>query len=102
MGYYTEYDLEIFTKNGERYFDSGKIQNEIQEKYRLAFGDSIKWYEYKVNMIEFSKKYPELILVISGDGEDFDDKWKHYFLNGEDEYIKANITYRDSRFLKEK
>jgi hypothetical protein len=49
----------------------------------------------------FSKKYPKLIFVIDGNGEDFDDIWKHYFRNGEDQYIRAELVFKPCKFLEE-
>jgi hypothetical protein len=100
MGYYTNFELEIIDVDYSD-IDSGKIRQEIQDEFKISFGDTIKWYNYNEDMKCFSKKYPELIFVIDGNGEEFDDVWKHYFMNGDDQYTRAKFVFEPCIFLKE-
>lgn len=58
-----------------------------------AFEDSIKWYEWKEDMLKISKRYPLTIFVLHGEGEESGDLWKAYFLNGKMQKADAKITY---------
>lgn len=57
----------------------------------LSGGDSVKWYEHEADMRELSSKYPELLLTLSGEGEESGDVWKKYFKGGKCQVAKAKI-----------
>lgn len=50
-----------------------------------------KWYEYSHDMCLLSKKYPGILFHLCGEGEDRDDVWDAYYLNGEMEFHKCII-----------
>lgn len=55
--------------------------------------EAVKWYDYKSDMIEFSKKFPDVTFCLYGSGEDI---WRCYFKNGLSEYQKAQIVFDDA------
>ena len=57
------------------------------------FEGSTKWYEYDENMKTISKKYPETIFILEGEGEESGDIWKRYYLNGKVQVAEAKISY---------
>lgn len=59
------------------------------------FEEPCKWYDWKKEMIEISKRYPLTIFVIEGIGEEQPDLWKAYFLNGKYQYTKAELVYEE-------
>ena len=91
MGYYTNYGLEIIEG------DSNEIDHEqgIEEytDYNNVFGEEIKWYNCHEDMIAYSKKYPNTVFCITGEGEEAGDLWKTYFKNGQSQQVKAKIVY---------
>jgi len=51
-----------------------------------------KWYNYKDNLKEFSKKYPDAIFCLHGKGEENGDIWNLYAKNGKVQLEKAQIV----------
>lgn len=93
MGYYTRHELEIVS--GVDY--NIDYEQEISElaDYGSCFEDSIKWYDCEKNMKEYSKKHPNTIFCINGEGEESGDIWKAYFKNGKMFKTKAVITFEE-------
>lgn len=102
MGYYTYYSLFVPS------FDEGKISalraKEIEAEIdkmnvfddgELAWGlrCEAKWYDWESDMSLLSKRFPDVLFCLHGDGEDSDDKWDAYFLNGMRQLCPAVITY---------
>lgn len=91
MGYNTSHKLEIIEGND---FVTN-YEKEISEisGYRNCFDDSIKWYDHKDNMCDYSKKHPNTLFKLIGEGEVNGDLWHEYYLNGKVQVCKAVITY---------
>ncbi len=113
MGYYTRYNLDIAVvdvKTGELH-PSPTVQAKLQwgmtsllselkeiSGYDYLFGEDIKWYEHEDNMRKISKKYPDVLFTLSGEGEESDDIWKKYFLNGKMQKARAKIVIPEFDF----
>jgi hypothetical protein len=54
----------------------------LSEEYANPLGNLCPWYDYEEVMAEVSQKFAGLVLIISGDGEDSDDKWREAWRNG--------------------
>lgn len=92
MGYYTDYTLNVQPHEGDaKCIDAiaKLIENEV-EKIGI-FGDgsvsdgwyaNAKWYDYHEDMTLLSKKFPNVIFYLEGDGEDSEDIWGRYYFNG--------------------
>jgi hypothetical protein len=113
MGYETKFDLDIsshtFKKevkgldaNGNpasvfisEHLDYGSIKKEISNAagYTYLWSNPVKWYEHEKEMREFSKKYPEVVFTLHGEGEESGDLWIKYFKNGKMQTSKARIEY---------
>ena len=46
-------------------------------------------------MKEFSKKFPDALFILEGDGEGSDDLWKAYFKNGLGQMAPVRFEYAD-------
>ncbi|CAM3634827.1 hypothetical protein [Mesobacillus zeae] len=99
MGYYTSYTLKVH--EGERRiqdilaeeFDNGEFDLEyILDEDGNPY-DSCKWYDHEKDMRSFSKLYPDVTFVLSGEGEEAGDLWKKYFRNGKMHECSVFITY---------
>lgn len=55
--------------------------------------DSMKWYEYETDLKRFSKKHPEIVFKLEGEGEEAGDLWHCYFKDGKVQECRAEITY---------
>jgi len=95
MGYYTYFTIiPIEDPNDE--FDS--FMKELAEKSGYWEGedgpqDCIKWYDWQRDCQEISKHYPNLLVEITGDGEETDDFWYARIKNGYIEHHNAIILY---------
>jgi len=92
MGYYTTHDLEIIDQDE---LTVGAHIEEIEENSDdcCLFGDEVKWYEHQEDMTKHSLKYPDLVFVLSGEGEESGDIWKEYYKNGKMQFEKAKIVF---------
>lgn len=95
MGYRTYHTLTVFDLNMVELPEDvqDKHSEEIEETTGACFTDECKWYEHTEEMAEYSKKYPDCIFKIHGEGEDFGDLWDEYFLNGKHQSCPAQIYY---------
>lgn len=97
MGYYTRHNLEIIKGC------TGLI-SELRDSCddaKYSFGDdgrceeSTKWYSHEEDLISFSKKHPEAIFLLHGEGEENLDVWREYYKNGRVQVCKAIISFDD-------
>lgn len=118
MGYYTYYTLDVLDKNknnilySELDIELARKMAEIDDGYFIVpidlsdglsyqiAADSMKWYDYKKDMVKLSKYFPDYLFLIHGEGEDPTDLWDHYFLNGQDQYCPAEICYPPCNWYK--
>lgn len=94
MGYYTNFSLKVveiirgveievdelqFPEFNEEIMYDGELS--IQE---LIDGnvDFMKWYDHEEDMIKISKKFPNLVFILDGDGEESGDIWREFYMNG--------------------
>jgi hypothetical protein len=83
----------VYKLEQEAYFGPGeKIAKEIGYN---PCDDSCKWYDHESDMASFSKKYPESLFVLKGEGEESGDIWIKYFLNGKMQRAEAKITFEE-------
>ena len=112
MGYYTDYTLtaSICVTTSEGYTLSSiphiilvGLEDEIEKMNVFDGGGDIeygyhanaKWYDWEEDMCLLSKRFPELLFCLRGEGETGDDLWDAYFINGKIHYCPAVITYDD-------
>jgi hypothetical protein len=95
MGYYTRYELEI--QNG-----SNDLIQELREFSEVASWaidknglteDEAKWYDHQEELQVFSKLHPTVIFKLIGVGEDSQDFWHEYYMDGKMQNCKGVITY---------
>ncbi len=93
MGYRTRFELEIIENNNTE-IDYAEEIGELSD-YGDCFDDEIKWYDHEEHMKEYSKKYPETVFCLKGEGDENDDIWAKYFKNGKMQVCKAKIIFDD-------
>jgi hypothetical protein len=88
MGYYTQFDIED---------NPTDVVQAITEAsgYGCLRHDVVKWYRWKEDVASVSKRFPDKLIKISGEGEEAGDIWKAYFKNGKYQYTKAELRFED-------
>lgn len=89
MGYYTRHKLEILEGN-DNVTDYEKEISELAD-YNNCFDDEIKWYDHQENMVEYSKRHPQVVFKLSGEGEESGDIWTEYYQDGKMQREEAEI-----------
>lgn len=91
MGYYTQFSVRVSP-------DLPEILEAMEEEdgtfYALDEGaDSCKWYEHESDMCELSRRFPDALFELRGEGEESGDIWRKYFKNGRIQRCSAQITF---------
>lgn len=94
MGYYTNFELSI--KGGVSLDKYEEIAEALTDISSYEWDSSleysgIKWYNWHHDMIELSKRYPDFIFTLDGDGEESGDIWRYYYKNGKHQADAARM-----------
>lgn len=106
MGYYTRHSLEVENADQkDRHLIAEAIADDRDTFYGLdpqpgtptTWGcyDAVKWYSSHEDMIEFSKKFPRVLFILSGEGEEPGDIWKNYYKNGKSQRTQAELKFAE-------
>lgn len=105
MGYYTCFMLDVkLPDNSAEHPKKLEVlkallnENECAQYALDEEGQTLsdaKWYESNEELKEFSKKFPDALLVLDGDGENCEDVWIAYFLNGKSQTCVGRMEYDD-------
>lgn len=112
MGYYTDYTLtasictvskDSYTVANVPHITAVSLEDEIEKMNVFDSGGDLdygyyanaKWYDWEEDMCLLSKRFPEILFCLHGDGEESDDLWDAYFLDGKCQHCPAVITYDD-------
>ncbi len=110
MGYYTYHQLDIKRPDVKQQW--GEEHQAVLKKLVAELGEQsedakisldengnapeqTKWYEHDKELLEFSKKHPDIVFVLYGDGDNDEDKWYTYYKNGKMQHTPASTTYDD-------
>lgn len=110
MGYYTAYGLEIYGNSEEcdafekdllEYTkeDDGSYDIEIQELINTG-GTFAKLYDIEAWISAVAKRHPNVLIILSGDGEDNFDFWESRWKGDKYETQKAMIPPFETPELK--
>ncbi len=104
MGYYTRFSLKVHSDHDvDIIADLRKDEDSYAHHAFDAAGqvnDEHKWYDHEDDMKQFSKKYPDVLFELHGEGEETGDIWNKYFMNGKMQKSKAKITFDEFNPLK--
>jgi hypothetical protein len=102
MGYMTNYELTVVTDNREleqRIINHLNENNEYNEEIIDASGydmfGGMKWYDHEKDIINLSKKFPNVLIELDGEGEETGDIWKLYAKGGKTQRVKAELKFAD-------
>ena len=96
MGYSTNYELEhddslLFCPTCGTANAIDHEQLIVEQVGYSPFETECKWYDNILDMVEYSKKHPDILFTLHGKGEENDDIWKAYFKNGKYRKEKAGV-----------
>ena len=98
MGYFTYFWLRL----ENAWEQETEIIGDLRATYEDADdgideeGDAIQkvaWSSHVEDLLAFSKKYPQVLFRLEGEGEEHGDYWKHYFKNGKQQVARGVMTY---------
>lgn len=97
MGYLTRYKLSApaldYVDPDAEMSAEDVIEKEL-DGYN-PFVDICKWYSWEKDMTSISRKYPDTVFTLYGEGEESGDVWKAYFKNGKKSVHTAEIKFPD-------
>jgi hypothetical protein len=93
MGYYTSFTLKY---TGD--LDRQTLVTELEKITPYTWYDDlilpdVKWYDYQTHMKLISKKYPDILFILDGEGEESGDIWRQYFKNGLSKFDRAELSF---------
>lgn len=97
MAYLTYYSLQIESPTLAEQEHALTVLRESSEEAREALtadGSSWRWwawYEHEDDMRQFSSKFPDMLFILSGKGEENEDIWVKYFKDGRMQASYATI-----------
>jgi len=105
MGYYTEHNLDLLNSitlkqinDDEKYkiisdlrFTDDNINYVIDSTGKCK--DRCKWYEKEDDLLIYSKFHPTIIFELTCNGDDNEDNYILYFLNGKMTRCEGKIVY---------
>lgn len=71
MGYYTRYDVSLEPENASALAEVVEACGVMSAAGDSS--DSTKWYDHEKEMIEISKRYPNVLFTLHGEGEEAGD-----------------------------
>lgn len=110
MGYMTGYSLTVCSarKNSAGLFEQlpkmtlEAVADEVDRMNVFEEGDAhngwfawTTWYDWEEDMILLSRKFNDVLFMLHGDGEDSEDLWDAYFLDGKIQVCPGRIVYDD-------
>lgn len=55
--------------------------------------DYVSWCDFNEDLLQLSSEYPNIYFQVTGVGEDSDDRWVAYYVNGKKSGGQAKIVY---------
>lgn len=100
MGYMTNYHLDIMDETVPSIL--APIGSEVDRMNVFEDGDCgygwnawTTWYDWEDDMILLSRKFPTVLFRLHGDGDDSEDLWEAYFLDGKVQMCPGRVVYDD-------
>lgn len=109
MGYNTYVTINIGRSDGKSLpaANLSCIKDFLRNEMDMSFedwGDEVslgdcRGYDREKDMLRISTRFPEILFVIYGDGDDSDDLWYEYWQNGKYQYISATFEDFNRRLM---
>lgn len=90
MGYYTNYSLDLYNctdeeceQFGNELYEATGHDSDAKELVNEGYLYDIKNFSMLDALIDISRNYPNMLIILGGDGEAQDDIWERRIKNGE-------------------
>ena len=104
MGYYTKYDLDMEKRTAESLPSEEEVLktlapiigmdfDEENPYFDVFFEEPLKWYGHDQDMKMISSLYPGVVFALTGWGEEQDDIWVNYYLDGNSYFHGVEIKF---------
>lgn len=102
MGYYTDFSLTVaphkanaITLDEQRALEAEIDKMNVFETGCVEFGyiGENTWCDYEKDMLFLSSRFPDILFTLRGAGENPDDRWVLYFLDGKRQGGAAEIIF---------
>jgi len=113
MSYYSNFTLNVYDwPEGSKNVEYGRLVTD--EYLKIAVDNAIQaldvfeegnmrsgyyayapWSTVDEDMCELSRKFPTVLFELNGNGDDWDDIWVTYYLDGKMQFCPAAIVYPD-------
>lgn len=93
MGYNTYFSLKVDGTEYDQDVHKFVFDFFMNKHDFVPCDDYCKWYTYDDDMLELSRLFPSIKFELHGDGEDEEDLWTTYYLNGKKQRCQAQISY---------
>lgn len=103
MGYYTDYQLEVYGRSLSKE-QATAINQAVMGMDNVSWqswdttewwASEQKWYEQEEDMYQLSLQFPDVCFLLHGNGEDQYDLWDEYWQNGSYQHCHAEIPLYD-------
>lgn len=105
MGYYTNYNLSVQPYQRPplttEELDALKKELDLMGVFMNVdvdeelYTEPEKWYDHDDDMLLLSRRFPNILFTLHGDGENQEDMWFTYYANGKMQHCQAEIIYPD-------
>jgi len=55
--------------------------------------DACTWYKFSDDIAKLSLKFPDVLFILSGEGEESGDIWRAYYRNGYEQKVEARLIF---------
>ena len=98
MGYYTWYTLEVLKdpdNQEDQFWEKLDSFTGFATDFKKFGGSEAKWYNWEADMTILSKKFPKMLFILEGNGEEALDIWRAHFCNGQCNYREIQTYWEE-------
>ncbi len=94
----TFYTLSVWSDDNKHNFELSPAMKNVLDRLGVHpaeyNGDQeSSWFNHEHDVAELSRIFPYVMFALDGKGEQYDDLWIKYFMNGKMQECRAIITY---------
>ena len=96
MGYYTSHSFDVPNAPELIKVFRAECENAAFSLTETGYpSESSKWYDQEDDMKNFSAKHPGILMIAEGVGDDPDDRWREYYMDGKMQNAQVRTVYNE-------